>query len=103
MQNPCGAPSVRLNHGLAAPKRTDVGEQPPPIFTPAGRPRRGMCDLIRGSVQNTSTATPSTTSASNKPPPDGDLPLRPAPTRLQEFVSRDGQAARVRTRHRHLT
>src|SRR5215510_819807 len=48
MQNPCGAPSVRLNHGLAAPKRTDVGEQPPPIFTPAGRPRRGMCDLIRG-------------------------------------------------------
>ena len=42
---PQQAPHVRLNHGLAAPKRTDVGRQPP-IFIHAGRHRRSAPDLI---------------------------------------------------------
>ena len=56
-RTPQQAPSVRLNHGLAAPKSADVGEQPPPIFTPAGRPPQGH-ELLNPRVRGSSPWRP---------------------------------------------
>ncbi|HEY3955042.1 MAG TPA: hypothetical protein VGM53_16850, partial [Streptosporangiaceae bacterium] len=39
-------PAIRLVDGLTAPSSIDVGGQPPPIFTPAGRPHRGYQGLV---------------------------------------------------------
>jgi hypothetical protein len=86
------APSIRLSHGLTAPKRTDVVGQPPRFSRWQGvstdtrdlNPQDPVRRMTPGQavVQRVSTATPPTANGSNRLRPTTDQRQRPRTTSL---------------------
>src|SRR6478672_243048 len=89
---PPSAPRIKLKNGLTAPRNTDLGERPHPIFPHAPASPKGTRKLKTSSRRRHGDMTD--TSLTAKPPPAGDSSL-PVDVFTCHYEGKSGSWGRV--------